>query len=141
MKFVKFVCTPRVCHVVRTLFGKSKHNAINVEKQSTAEMNTGQIQGDTHTVHKNVRLEQMESKEDIQKTNKGQKTITVKILINTIDKVGTDLDVISGRYIVDAKSIIGIFSLDLTSPLELKIYAKDDESLSKTIEEMREFFV
>ena len=87
MKFVKFVCTPRVCHVVRTLFGKSKHNAINVEKQSTAEMNTGQIQGDTHTVHKNVRLEQMESKEDIQKTNKGQKTITVKILINTIDKV------------------------------------------------------
>ena len=49
---------------------------------------------------------------------------TVKILLNTIDKVKTfvneitkfdyDFDLVSGRYVIDAKSILGIFSLDLS---------------------------
>lgn len=39
-----------------------------------------------------------------------------------------DVDVLSGRYAVDAKSIMGIFSLDLTKEVELAVHANDDES-------------
>lgn len=37
-----------------------------------------------------------------------------------------DLDLISGRYVVDGKSIMGIFSLDLTKPIELKLIGLED---------------
>ena len=39
-----------------------------------------------------------------------------------------DVDVLSGRYAVDAKSIMGIFSLDLTKEVEIVVHANDDES-------------
>lgn len=39
-----------------------------------------------------------------------------------------DVDVLSGRYAVDAKSIMGIFSLDLTKEVELVVHASDEES-------------
>ncbi len=39
-----------------------------------------------------------------------------------------DVDVLSGRYAVDAKSIMGIFSLDLTKEVEMVVHADDDES-------------
>lgn len=39
-----------------------------------------------------------------------------------------DVDLLSGRYAVDAKSIMGIFSLDLTKEVELVVHAGDDES-------------
>ena len=41
---------------------------------------------------------------------------TVKISLNSIDLV-------SGRYVIDAKSIMGIFSLDLSKPIDLNIHA------------------
>ena len=37
-----------------------------------------------------------------------------------------DIDLISGRYVVDAKSIMGIFSLDLSKPIDLNIHAEDN---------------
>ena len=58
---------------------------------------------------------------------------TVKISLNTIDKVKSfvyeisKFDLISGRYVIDAKSIMGIFSLDLNSPIELAIHASEEE--------------
>ena len=67
---------------------------------------------------------------------------TVKISLNSIDKVksfvndltkfDTDFDLVSGRYVIDAKSIMGIFSLDLSKPIDLNIHAEDnvDEILS-----------
>lgn len=61
---------------------------------------------------------------------------TVKISLNSIDKVksfvndltkfDTDFDLISGRYVIDAKSIMGIFSLDLSRPIDLNIHAEGD---------------
>ncbi|MBQ2106385.1 MAG: HPr family phosphocarrier protein [Lachnospiraceae bacterium] len=61
---------------------------------------------------------------------------TVKISLNSIDKVksfvndltkfDTDFDLISGRYVIDAKSIMGIFSLDLSKPIDLQIHAEGD---------------
>ena len=61
---------------------------------------------------------------------------TIKICLNSIDKVkafvnditkfDTDFDLVSGRYVIDAKSIMGIFSFDLSKPIDLCIHA--DES-------------
>lgn len=61
---------------------------------------------------------------------------TVKISLNSIDKVksfvndlakfDTDFDLVSGRYVIDAKSIMGIFSLDLSKPIDLNIHAEED---------------
>ena len=58
---------------------------------------------------------------------------TVQISLNSIDKVKSfvniitqfncDFDLISGRYVIDAKSIMGIFSLDLSKPIDLAIHA------------------
>lgn len=59
---------------------------------------------------------------------------TVQISLNSIDKVKSfvnaitqfefDFDLISGRYVIDAKSIMGIFSLDLSKPINLNIHAE-----------------
>lgn len=67
---------------------------------------------------------------------------TVQISLNTIDKVKSfvneiskfsfDFDLVSGRYTIDAKSIMGIFSLDLTKDITLNILA-DDEDCDKAI--------
>ncbi|EEP29130.1 MULTISPECIES: HPr family phosphocarrier protein [Shuttleworthella] len=50
----------------------------------------------------------------------------VKSFVNTIGKFDSDFDLISGRYVIDAKSIMGIFSLDLSKPIELSIHAEDN---------------
>ncbi len=61
---------------------------------------------------------------------------TIKISLNSIDKVKSfvnditrfdyDFDLVSGRYVIDAKSIMGIFSLDLSKPINLNIHADGD---------------
>ena len=48
----------------------------------------------------------------------------VKQFVNTVCKCDYDVDLISGRYAVDAKSIMGIFSLDLSKPINLNIHAE-----------------
>ena len=54
---------------------------------------------------------------------------TVQISLNSIDKVKSFVNAITqfefGRYVIDAKSIMGIFSLDLSKPIELVIHAED----------------
>ena len=52
----------------------------------------------------------------------------VKSFVNEITKYDVDFDLISGRYVIDAKSIMGIFSLDLSKPIELNIHTEDDAS-------------
>ena len=47
----------------------------------------------------------------------------VKSFVNEITKFDSDFDLISGRYVIDAKSIMGIFSLDLSKPIELSIHS------------------
>ncbi|MBQ3139519.1 MAG: HPr family phosphocarrier protein [Ruminococcus sp.] len=51
----------------------------------------------------------------------------VKEFVNTVMKYEFDIDLVSGRYAVDAKSIMGIFSLDLSKPIELNIHTDDAE--------------
>lgn len=47
----------------------------------------------------------------------------VKSFVNDISRFDYDFDLVSGRYVIDAKSIMGIFSLDLSKPIELNIHA------------------
>jgi len=56
----------------------------------------------------------------------------VKAFVNTVTKYDCDFDLISGRYVIDAKSIMGIFSLDLSKAIDLNIHATDqmDEVLA-----------
>ena len=50
----------------------------------------------------------------------------VKAFVNEITKFDTDFDLVSGRYVIDAKSIMGIFSLDLSKPIELNIHSEQN---------------
>ena len=69
---------------------------------------------------------------------------TVQISLNSIDKVKTfvnvinrfdaEFDLVSGRYVIDAKSIMGIFSLDLSKPIKLQAHTEDPEALIKAID-------
>ena len=47
----------------------------------------------------------------------------VKDFVNTVMLFNYDIDLVSGRYAVDAKSIMGIFSLDLSKPIDLNVHA------------------
>ena len=49
----------------------------------------------------------------------------VKELVTITSVADFEVDLISGRYAVDAKSIIGIFSLDMSSPIKMNIYSDD----------------
>ena len=74
---------------------------------------------------------------------------TVQISLNSIDKVKSfvngitqysfDFDLISGRYVIDAKSIMGIFSLDLSKPIELAIHT--DEDIDQVLETLKPYIV
>ncbi|MCR5468988.1 MAG: HPr family phosphocarrier protein [Lachnospiraceae bacterium] len=72
----------------------------------------------------------------------------LEISLNSIDKVKSfvssiapydyDFDLSSGRYVIDAKSIMGIFSLDLSKPITLTIHADNDmEAILKAVEPYR----
>ena len=53
----------------------------------------------------------------------------VKSFVNEITKFDYDFDLVSGRYVIDAKSIMGIFSLDLSKPIDLNIHAEEDSDV------------
>ena len=70
---------------------------------------------------------------------------SVKISLNSIDKVKSfvndiarfdaEFDLVSGRYVIDAKSIMGIFSLDISQPIDLNIHSEgDDSEIMKVLE-------
>lgn len=53
----------------------------------------------------------------------------VKNFVTTVTKCNYEVDIVSGRYAIDAKSIMGIFSLDLSKPLELRVQSDDCDEL------------
>lgn len=50
----------------------------------------------------------------------------VKSFVNDISKFDFDFDLVSRRYVIDAKSIMGIFSLDLSKPIDLNIHSEGE---------------
>lgn len=65
----------------------------------------------------------------------------VKQFVNVTSKVDGDVFLQSSRYIIDAKSIMGIFSIDLTKPLEMSFEKCSDEEKNKYLEKIQEFLV
>ena len=61
----------------------------------------------------------------------------VKEFVRIITAFDNAFDLRSGRYTVDATSILGIFSLDLSKPIELDVYGK--ENLDEVIEALKPF--
>ncbi len=57
----------------------------------------------------------------------------VKNLVNIVNKYDFDIDLISDRYVVDAKSIMGIFSLDLTKPITVDAHTDDTSAFLNDI--------
>ena len=53
----------------------------------------------------------------------------VKSFVNEITKYDYDFDLVSGRYVIDAKSIMGIFSLDLLKPIKLTAHSDNTDEL------------
>ena len=63
----------------------------------------------------------------------------VKSFVNDITKFNNDFDLVSGRYVIDAKSIMGIFSLDLSKPIDLNIHSV--ENLDNILEVLKPYLV
>ena len=57
----------------------------------------------------------------------------VKAFVNIVNKYPFDMDLRAGRHVVDAKSILGIFSLDLSRPISLEVYADSCDELERDI--------
>ena len=64
----------------------------------------------------------------------------VKSFVNDIARFEADFDLVSGRYVIDAKSIMGIFSLDISKPIELNIHA-DDKDLADILAAIKPYVV
>ena len=58
----------------------------------------------------------------------------VKNFVNIVNKYPYEIDLRSGRHVIDAKSILGIFSLDLSKPVIVEVYNDDCEDFLKDIE-------
>lgn len=74
-----------------------------------------------------------------------------KVSVNTLDKVkrfvnltnqcDVDMDIVSGTLLIDAKSIMGIFSMDLTRSMILQIHESDEDKLEKYKIMFEEFII
>ena len=64
----------------------------------------------------------------------------VKTFVNLINRFDYDFDLVSGRYVIDAKSIMGIFSLDLSKPITLNIHASGEDA-SAVLQELAPYLV
>lgn len=62
----------------------------------------------------------------------------IKEFVNTVNRYAYEMDLRAGRHVVDAKSILGIFSLDLSKPISLEIYSDDCADL---MEDIRRFMI
>lgn len=62
----------------------------------------------------------------------------VKSFVSEVSKVSYDVDLSSGRYVVDAKSIMGIFSLDLSKPIKVEVFTDEPDAF---MDEMKDFII
>ena len=58
----------------------------------------------------------------------------VKAFVNTVNRYNYEVDLRAGRHVVDAKSILGIFSLDLSKPITMDVYEDNCDDLIADIQ-------
>ncbi len=59
----------------------------------------------------------------------------VKTFVSVVQKYSFEIDLRSDRYVVDAKSILGIFSLDLSKPINVEIHSDNADELIKELKQ------
>ena len=64
----------------------------------------------------------------------------VKSFVNEVTKFDNEFDLVSGRYVIDAKSIMGIFSLDLSKPINLNVHA-EGSSLDEVLKVLAPYII
>lgn len=63
----------------------------------------------------------------------------IKDFVNTAVEVPYDVRVYSGPYVVDGKSVMGLFSLDLSSPVYVEVLGPDESHNEKELEKFNKF--
>ena len=61
----------------------------------------------------------------------------VKTFVNIVNRYDYDMDLRAGRHVADAKSILGIFSLDLSRPIALEVYTDSCDELERDIAQFK----
>ena len=63
----------------------------------------------------------------------------VKSFVKDAESFSSEIDIVHGRYILDAKSIMGLFSIDLTKELKIVIQSEDKEEILRFHEFMSKY--
>ena len=63
----------------------------------------------------------------------------MKRFIDKVFRFESNIDAVKERYVVNAKSVMGLFSLDLSEPIELRLYSANEDEMVKFINDMKEF--
>lgn len=63
----------------------------------------------------------------------------VKDFVSAVTTANCDIDIAADRYVIDAKSIMGIFSLDLSKPIDLAIHTEDN--LNEILEALKPYII
>ena len=79
--------------------------------------------------------------DQLRRGKQSMKTATIRLslvenvnkFVNIVARYPFEMDLRAGRHVVDAKSILGIFSLDLSKPITLEIYSDDCQQLMEEI--------
>ena len=61
----------------------------------------------------------------------------IREFVSQVILVDFEVDLVQGRYIIDAKSIMGIFSLDLLSPITVRVHTDDGDAFFSSIEKFK----
>ena len=61
---------------------------------------------------------------------------TIQKFYSIVSKVDYDVDMVRGRYVIDAKSIMGIYSLDLSKPIEVVLHCLNESQYTHFIDEL-----
>ena len=60
--------------------------------------------------------------------------VDIKNFVNIVNTYDFDIDLESGRYTIDAKSIMGIFSLDLSKPINMHVHSDDSQKIESDLQ-------
>ena len=63
----------------------------------------------------------------------------IKKFSSEVVKFESDIDLIKGRYVIDAKSTIGIFTLDLSAPVDVVIHSDNEDEINRFNKVMEAF--
>lgn len=66
---------------------------------------------------------------------------SVKNFVEKTSKYPFDIDITSGRYVIDAKSIMGLFSLNLDNVLTVLPHTDNEESIKNFLEDIKDFII